>query len=150
MNESMHDDKGINGAESELRNNLRYYGTLGEAGLSERIKDLDQEFDGEAVIATALATAGVGGLLMGALGSRLWRGLVWASLPTLFVVSRKDWRAPESVLRFLGLRSRFDIQEEKYALKALRGDFKRVDIPLDAVGEALERSSTSALQAVKA
>jgi hypothetical protein len=33
------------------------------------------------------------------------------------------------VLRRLGVRTRSEIDREKFALKALRGDFKNVDLP---------------------
>jgi hypothetical protein len=146
MNENM----GRIDADTRTLDTLRYYGAVGEPGLTARIQALESEWDGETFTATALSAAGVAGLVMALFGSRMWRLLAWVALPALLVLTRKDWRSPPALQAFLGLRSRREIQEEKYALKAMRGDFRRVDIPLDAVGEALARSSASAMDAVKA
>ncbi len=145
----MKDDKKQTHPDSEGRDNVRYYGALGEAGITARIEALEREWDGETFIRTALTATGLTGMVMGLAGSRFWRVLAWLSLPALFAVSRGKWASEKPLLRFLGLRSRLEIQEEKYALKALRGDFKSVEIPI-AVNEAMTRSSASAMDAVQA
>lgn len=109
-----------------VKDSVRFYGSLGPAALSERLRALDEEPDLETVGSMALAGAGTLGLVFGFLGSRLWRLLAWISLPLLFAHARGKLKAPEDFLRSLGLRSRREIQEERYALKALRGDFKDI------------------------
>ena len=109
-----------------VRDSVRFYGSLGQPALSERLRALEAEPDLETVATLALAGAGMAGLFFGFLGSRLWRMLCWISLPLLFAHARGKLKAPDNFLRTLGLRSRKEIEEERYALKALRGDFRGV------------------------
>jgi len=46
-------------------------------------------------------------------------------LPFLFQHAVQGWCPPVPVFRWLGVRTRQEIDEEKYALKVLRGDFDR-------------------------
>jgi len=107
-----------------VKDSVRFYGSLGSRAVSDRLKALDEEPDLETVATLGLAGAGVLALVFGMLGSRLWRLLAWFSLPLIFAHARGRLAAPGEVLKTLGLRSRKEIQEEKYALKALRGDFR--------------------------
>lgn len=136
--------------QSRTGDNVRFYGSLGKEGLTERIRSLDEEWDAEKFVSLALSGAGLFGMIMGFAGSRLWRVLTWASLPLLFLAAQEKWRPSEGILKSLGLRSRKEIYEEKYALKALRGDFQNVDSASGAEGENLARNSARALDAVKA
>lgn len=109
-----------------VKDSVRFYGSLGPAALSERLRALDEEPDLETVTSLALAGAGTAGLIFGFLGSRLWRLLAWISLPLLFEHARGNLQAPAHFLKSLGLRSRREIQDERNALKSLRGDFQHV------------------------
>lgn len=136
--------------EARTWDNIRFYGSLGKAGLSERIKTLDAEWDAEKFIATALSGASLFGMVMGLFGSRLWRVLTWTSLPLLFLHGQGKWKPSDPLIRSLGLRPRREIHQEKYALKAMRGDFRGVEAPSGEEGENLARNSSMALDAVKA
>jgi hypothetical protein len=109
--------------ETDTRKNLLFYGSLGREALDERIQALEDEWDLEKAGAVLLSGAGVLGLVMGLIGSRHWRLLAWAAVPLLFLHGRGQWKSAEGLLRPLGFRPRRDIQEEKYALKAMRGDY---------------------------
>ena len=61
-------------------------------------------------------------------------------LPFLFQHAVQGWCPPVPVLRRLGVRTREEIDREKYALKVLRGDFEKSESP----------SSETALKAVEA
>lgn len=135
--------------ESKTRDNIRFYGSLGKDGLTERIRALDGEWDTERFFTVALSGAGLFGMVMGMFGSRLWRVLTWASLPLLFLHGREKWKPSDSFVRSLGLRPRKEIHEEKYALKALRGDFRNVETEGAAEVESLDRNANRALEAVK-
>jgi hypothetical protein len=102
--------------------NARFYGSLGREGLDERIGALEDEWDMERAAEVLLAGAGVFGLVMGLVGSRFWRLLVWASLPMLFLLGQGRWKPLEDLLKSAGLRSRKEIREEMFALRALRGE----------------------------
>jgi hypothetical protein len=67
----------------------------------------------------------------------------------LFLNSLGRWVPPVEGLRRMGLRTRREIEEEKYALKALRGDFKGVgEMPMPE-GDSLTARALRALEAVE-
>jgi len=107
-----------------VKDSVRFYGSLGSQSLSDRLKALEDEPELETVAILGLAGAGVLALIFGLLGSRMWRLLAWLVLPLIFAHARGRLAAPGQFLKTLGLRSRKEIEEEKYALKALRGDFR--------------------------
>lgn len=107
-----------------VKDSVRFYGSLGSQAVSDRLKALEDEPDLETVATLGLAGAGVLALIFGVMGSRLWRLLAWAALPLIFAHARGRLAAPGEFLKTLGLRARKEIEEEKYALKALRGDFR--------------------------
>lgn len=146
----MHETSENENPESRTWENIRFYGSLGQPGLSERIKSLDAEWDAEKFIGVALSGAGIFGLTMGVFGSRLWRLLAWTSLPLLFLYGQGKWKPSDNLIRALGLRPRREIHREKYALKAMRGDFRDVEAASGEEVEHLARNSSRALDAVKA
>jgi hypothetical protein len=129
-----------------VKDSIRFYGSLGPQAISDRLRALEDEPDLETVATLAMAGTGILALVFGFTGSRLWRLLAWMALPLIFAHARGRLSAPGEFLKTLGLRSRQEIQEEKYALKALRGDFR------DAGGTPAEAMAdpASALAAVRA
>ncbi|MEO6095927.1 MAG: hypothetical protein ABIW76_09655 [Fibrobacteria bacterium] len=109
--------------ETDTRKNVLFYGSLGREALAERIQALEDEWDLEKTGAVLLSGAGVLGLVLGLIGSPRWRLLAWATVPLLFLHGRGKWKSAEGLLRPMGFRARREIQEEKYALKAMRGDY---------------------------
>jgi hypothetical protein len=109
-----------------VKDSVRFYGSLGPQAVADRLKALEDEPDLETVATLGLAGTGVLALIFGIMGSRLWRLLAWAALPLIFAHARGRLAAPGEFLKTLGLRSRREIEEEKYALKALRGDFRDI------------------------
>src|SRR5947209_19678521 len=107
--------------DSELEQRLRYYATQTEQTISERLEQLNQEWDIERTIQFKASSL----VLLGAVLSVL-RGKRWLVLPLLvsgFLLrhSIDGWCPPVPVLRRLGVRTRFEIERERYALKLLRG-----------------------------
>lgn len=128
-----------------VKDSVLFYGSLGRQAVSDRLKALDEEADAETVATLGMAGAGALALVFGFLGSRLWRLLAWAALPLIFVHARGRLPGPTDFLKTLGLRTRREIAEEKYALKALRGDFRGVD----GGGAEIPADPASALEAVR-
>jgi hypothetical protein len=85
--------------------------------------------------ASALAGLGVG--LAVATRSRKWIIIPGIVLPFLFQHAVQGWCPPVPLFRRLGVRTREEIDREKYALKALRGDFEEVAAGVDAAGAAV-------------
>lgn len=71
--------------------------------------------------ASALAFTGT---VLGLALSRKWLALPLIVTGFLFQHAVQGWCPPLPVLREMGVRTRGEIDREKYALKILRGDFK--------------------------
>jgi hypothetical protein len=109
--------------EVELR--LAYYaGHLEQIGA--RLEELDREWDIERAIEANASTLAFAGVALGATVDKRW--LLLSALVTgfLFQHSMHGWCPPVPVLRRLGFRTVHEIERERYALKALRGDFEGV------------------------
>jgi len=94
--------------------------------LSRRIQDLENEWDVERFLemnASALAFTGV---VLGLLWNRKFFLIPCLVLPFLFQHAIQGWCPPIPILRRRGIRTRREIDLEKYAIKALRGDFTGV------------------------
>ena len=79
------------------------------------------------VIAPAVS---LGGLVLGLTRDRRWLALPTVVLAFLVQHAVQGWCPPLGFLRRGGVRTRREIDEERYALKALRGDF--AGLPPDA------------------
>jgi len=122
----------------EMRGRVEAYAARGEAEITRRIGELDREWDMERLLETnASALAGLGVGLAAATGSRKWLIIPGIVLPFLFQHAVQGWCPPVPVFRRLGVRTREEIDREKYALKALRGDFEGVSSGADAAGAAM-------------
>lgn len=123
----------------EMRERVESYAARGEAEITRRIGELDREWDMERLLETnASALAGVGVGLAAASGSRKWLILPGVVLSFLFQHAVQGWCPPVPVFRRLGVRTREEIDRERYALKALRGDFRDVREGADAASRAVD------------
>lgn len=109
--------------DNEMERRLRFYATQGEASLTERIQELDREWDVERILEANAASIGLFGVVMGTIASRKWFVLPLIVSGFLLQHAVQGWCPPLPVLRSLGVRTRFEIEQERYALKFLRGDF---------------------------
>ena len=98
-----------------------------EWALGERIRQLDRTWDIERWLEMNASALAFSGVLLGLFVNRKWFAIPCAVLPFLFLHAVQGWCPPIPVLRCLGVRTRGEIDEEKFALKALRGDFDPVD-----------------------
>lgn len=122
----------------ETRERVEAYAGRGGAEITRRIGELDREWDMERLLETnASALAGLGVGLAVATGSRKWLVIPGIVLPFLFQHAVQGWCPPVPLFRRLGVRTREEIDREKYALKALRGDFEGVSAGADAAGAAV-------------
>jgi hypothetical protein len=91
--------------------------------LSERIAELERESDIERVLEINASSLALTGLALGVFVNR--RLLVFPAVVLAFLLQHgvQGWCPPVPVLRRLGIRTRQEIDAEKYAIKAMRGDF---------------------------
>jgi len=99
------------------------YATAGPNAINERLSELDQEWDVERVIEANASVLAVTGLFLGVAVDRKWLLLPGVITVFLFQHAIQGWCPPIPILRRLGVRTSAEINEERYALKALRGDF---------------------------
>jgi hypothetical protein len=107
-----------------------------------RLRELDHEWDIERVLETGSSVLTLGGLLLGTGVDRRWLLLSFAVQGFFLQHALQGWCPPLPLFRAMGIRTVEEINRERVALKALRGDFR----------EASESGGDprSALQAVRA
>jgi hypothetical protein len=98
----------------------------GSNAIERRLRELDEEWDIERYVETMAPTFTLLGISLG-----LSRHRAWFVLPVIvqgFFLQHalQGWCPPIPVLRNMGIRTCAEIEEERYALKALRGDFRHV------------------------
>ena len=95
--------------------------------IGRRLLELDQEWDIERVLETGSSTLTLAGMLMSITSSRKWLLLSLVVQGFFMQHAMQGWCPPLPVFRRLGIRTAEEINRERYALKALRGDFRDVD-----------------------
>ena len=95
----------------------------GPVAIERRLGELDREWDLERVLGANAATASLVGLTLGATVNKKFFILPAIVAAFLLQHSVQGWSPPVPVLRRLGFRTQTEIEKERYALKALRGDF---------------------------
>jgi hypothetical protein len=109
--------------DSQIEERIRFYATQPRAAISSRIEELDQEKDIERYLETNAAAIALGGIVLG-LVRKKWLLLSATVLGFMLQHATKGWCPPVPLLRKFGIRTRREIDREKYALKILRGDFQ--------------------------
>ncbi len=110
--------------ERQLERDLAYYAQHPER-IQRRLFELDREWDIERAIQANAATLGLVGFALASLRGRRFLVLPVAVSAFLLQHALQGWCPPVPVLRRLGFRTAHEIERERYALKAVRGDFER-------------------------
>jgi hypothetical protein len=103
----------------------------GPTAIAARRRALDREWDIERTLEANAAAASLLGLTLGAFVHRRW--FVFPAVVAGFLLQHavQGWCPPLPVFRRLGVRTAREIDEERTALKALRGDFAFVPKPTE-------------------
>ncbi len=117
----------------ETEESIAFYGSAGKHAIERRLAELDREWDIERTLEANAAALGLLGLTLGAAVNRRW--FVFPAVISGFLLQHalQGWCPPVEVFRRLGYRTRAEIDYERYALKALRGDFEGVPAGVHAV-----------------
>jgi len=91
--------------------------------ISRHIEALDREWDVERYLQMNAGLVSLSGVVLGAFASRRFLVLPAAVFGFFLQHATQGWCPPLPVFRRMGVRTRREINREKYALKALRGDF---------------------------
>ncbi len=92
--------------------------------IERRLLELEQEWDIERVLQTNFAAVTLLGITLGALALRPFYLLSGIAAAFMSEHALKGWCPPVPVFRRRGFRTAQEIARERYALKALRGDFR--------------------------
>jgi fatty acid desaturase len=108
--------------------------------IAARLRELDAEWDVERAIEANAATLAFIGTLLGFFVHPYWLAL--PALVTAFLLQHaiQGWCPPVPILRRLGFRTLHEIERERHALKAVRGDYAAVAGAADPAGAALAAS----------
>ena len=106
--------------------------------ISERIEELDREWDLERIMETGAGALALSGVLISGLKSRKWLILPAGVLGLLLQHSVTRRSLPVQLLRSLGVRTRREIDSEKYAMRMLRGDFDQIKETSEGSHRAIE------------
>jgi hypothetical protein len=97
--------------------NIHRYKGKSKAEILERIQMLDKEWDIERVLEVNASALALSGLILGLAKDRKWLFLPGIVSPFLLQHGLQGWCPPLPLLRRLGIRTRGEIDREKYALK---------------------------------
>lgn len=95
----------------------------GRAAIDQRLAELDEEWDIERRLETNASCAVIVGSTLGFLVDRRFFLFPLAVGGFLLQHALQGWCPPIPIFRAMGVRTQSEIEEERYALKALRGDF---------------------------
>lgn len=99
----------------------------GPESIERRLEQLDREWDVERVLEANAAIAVMVGLTLGKNLHRSFFAIPGIVAGFLFQHAVQGWCPPLGVLRRAGFRTQSEIERERYALKAIRGDFDQMN-----------------------
>jgi hypothetical protein len=101
---------------------VRFYAGKTEYEISRRIEELDNEWDVGRCVEVHEGGLSLIGAILGLKINRKW--LILPLITSIFLLQYaiRGWTPYASILRRFGIRTREEIDLEKYALQALRGD----------------------------
>lgn len=103
----------------ETAYSISHYKRQDKDTIARRIEELDREWDVERVLEVNASTLALTGLLLGLTVNRKWFFLPGIVLPFMLQHGVQGWCPPLPLIRRLGVRTRSEIDREKYALKPL-------------------------------
>jgi hypothetical protein len=106
-----------------IERNVLHYSAAGPHAIDRRLAALDKEWDIERYLETMAPTFSLIGLALGLTKNRKWLALPVVVQGFFLQHALQGWCPPVPLLRRLGVRTIEEINEERFALKALRGDF---------------------------
>lgn len=132
--------------DTSIEQKVLYYSTQPKEVISRRIHQLEREWDIERWLETNASSLALSGLVLGFTKSRKYLLLTGTVLSFLLMHAVQGWCPPVPLLRKMGVRTRSEIDREKFALKVLRGDFQDVARSPDAFKQ---NPATQVIAAVK-
>jgi hypothetical protein len=107
----------------QARQRVRLAASSDPSELGRRLESLDREWDVERVIEAEAALTGLAGLALGAGLDRRLLAVPMFAFAMVLIHGLHGWYPLLPLLRRFGARTEDEIARERYAIKALRGDF---------------------------
>lgn len=104
---------------------LYRYRDADEDSITERLNKLDREWNTERVLETHAATVILLSAILGYRKSRYWFLLTGGVSYFLLQHAIQGWCPPLSAIRRMGVRTSEEIENEKLALRIMRGDLNK-------------------------
>lgn len=98
----------------------------GPAAIACRLDELDEEWDVERTLEANASTIMLVGVILGTTANRKFLAVPIVVAGFLLMHALQGWCPPLPMLRRLGFRTQPEIEAERYALKAIRGDFREM------------------------
>ncbi len=113
--------------DQKTQQNIQYYSMQNEMVIKSRIKELDHEWDIERVLALNASLFALTGVILGATVNKKW--LILPTVVTVFLAQHaiQGWCPPLPLFRKTGIRSRKEIDKERYALLETLENRKALD-----------------------
>ncbi|MBA4137316.1 MAG: hypothetical protein C0518_08380 [Opitutus sp.] len=112
--------------DAKTSGHVRWFAPTAPNDLNRRLGELERERDMEQVLETNASILALTGAVLGTTVHRGFFALTGVVLGFLTQHALSGWCPPVPVFRRIGVRTRAEIDREKYALKALRGDFRQL------------------------
>lgn len=116
-------------------NVARFEGSSPEA-ITQRLRELDREWDIERVLEANASGVILLSVLLGTAVNKKWFWLTGIAAGFLLQHAVQGWCPPLIPWRRAGVRTPAEIEEERTALKALRGDFQPTQQAEEAIAQA--------------
>jgi hypothetical protein len=123
----LHTDDEINQRiRRQTEQNISHFTAAGPTAIDSRLAELDREWDIERTLEANAATVSLIGLGLGFVVHR--RFLVLPVIVAGFLLQHalQGWCPPLPIFRRFGVRTQTEIDDERCALKAARGDFQDI------------------------
>lgn len=130
---------------SQTEENVARFASAGPAAIGRRLAELDQEWDIERTLEANAAAVSLLGSALGFAVDRRFFALPVVVAGFLLQHALQGWCPPVPLFRRLGFRTATEIDHERYALKAVRGDFDRIHL----AGDGAARRPEQALEAAR-
>lgn len=108
--------------EDELADRVKAYAHAGPDAIEHRLAELDREWNIERLIEVEAPGTIILGILLATIHDRRWMMLSAFAASMVIVHSLQGWYPLLPLLRRIGVRSQSEIERERNALRALRGE----------------------------
>ena len=124
----------------ETEERVRYFAN-NPIKIDKRLRQLDEEWDVERVLETNASALAFLGTALGFFVHPYWLALPALVTAFLFQHALQGWCPPVPILRRMGFRTSYEIEEERQALKAVRGDYSSVAANQDPARAAVQAAA---------